>query len=89
MMCFPLCLYSPAIHFTAQLSDSEPPDVKKISDGFASSVPAIVFLAFSNACLDVSPYPYIVDAFPNFSSRYGSIASFTSSDIFVVAALSK
>ena len=74
--------------FKAQLSDSEPPDVKKISSGPAPIVDASSSLACVISFFIFLENVYMPEGLPYLFPMYGSIALTTSGCIFVVAALS-
>ena len=69
MMCFPLGEQSSAPDFRAQLSDSVPPEVKKISDESAFSVLAMVSLASLTAVLGPFEAPWMLEGFPYCSMK--------------------
>jgi hypothetical protein len=89
MMCFPFwdCISAPEI--SAQLSDSVPPEVKKISDWSQFRQLAICSLAFFTAALGFLDMECMLEGFAYSSMKYGSIASNASFLMREVAALSR
>ena len=89
---FEVIIWSPGFNltqdFNAQLSDSVPPEVKKISFGLAFMQSAIDFLDFSSTFFENLPIEYKLEGFPKCSSKKGFIDSKTSGITLVVAALS-
>jgi len=73
-MCFPLSLFFLAMPFKARLSDSVPPDVNTISPAFAPSRAATFSLASSRASFASRPKLCRLEALPNLSEKYGSMA---------------
>jgi hypothetical protein len=62
----------------ARLSDSVPPEVKTSSSGETPRNRAISSRAASTASRASRPKPWMLEAFPNRSVKYGSIAASTS-----------
>jgi len=77
---------APATPKIALLSDSDPPEVKTISSGLAPKKLAKTSRESSNAFLTSCPNPWILEALPNFSKKYGYIAFKTKGSQGVVAA---
>ena len=88
-ICFARALDWYIAPFSAQLSDSEPPEVKYISFVFAPISDAISALASSTAFRASLPKECSDDGLPYFSVKYGSIASSASLSSLVVAELSR
>ena len=74
---------------TARLSASVPPEVRQISSGLAPRHAAMRSRAASVAARASRPQRCVLDELPNFTPKYGSIASITSGRTGVVAAWSR
>ena len=86
MMWLPFSRYISATPLIARLLDSVAPLVKTISLGVALISRAICARAFSTASSAVQPNAWLrLAALPNFSVKYGSIASTTRGSTGVVA----
>ena len=86
MMWLPFSRYISATPLIIRLSDSVAPLVKMISFAVAPISEATCWRAFSTASSPAQPNEWLrLAAFPNFSVKYGSIASSTRGSIGVVA----
>ena len=69
---------APATPLTARLSDSVPPEVNTISSGVTPRKPAMLSRATSMPSRASRPKPWMLEALPKRSEKYGSIAARTS-----------